>query len=258
MDPRALALISLSMAPACSLLVKSDDLVGGPSSPAGDAGDGALGPDGGSDAIGAPRCEGKTVCDDFEGAGTIPWRPVMTGNASVVVDAVKPRSGMRSLHASRAPAAGRAAAYYEYGVAGTLRFCELDVFATSTTGDSFSVFNFGFGSVDAPFTNYELSMQMGGGLAQFGAKGTAPPLYSDVHVQALAFGRWEHVRIELDLASSSPAILLSVDGMAQPRFPITPPKGTAPFVQLGMTYTSSTGSTHSCGLTPPCAYSVPL
>jgi hypothetical protein len=242
MNPRALVLLSLSMAPACSLLVKSDDLVGGPSSPAFEAGAGAPGQDGASDAVGAPRCQGKTVCDDFEGAGTITWRPVMTGNASVVVDGVKPRTGMRALHASRAPAAGRDAAYFEYRPAGTLRFCELDVFATSTTGDSFSVFNFSFGGVEAPFTTYVLSMQMGGSLAQFGGKGTAPPLYSDVHVQALGFGRWEHVRLEIDWASPSPAILLSVDGTPQPRFPITPPKGTEPFLQLGMAYQAAQGA----------------
>ena len=251
MTRRALLLLSLCLAPACSLVVKSDDLIGGAPAGAGEAGAGVPGLDGAVDGAmvdaglmdGARGCQGKTLCDDFEGAGTIPWKPAMTGNASVIVDAVKPRGGARSMHASRAPAAGRDAAYYGYSLAGTLRFCELDVFATSTTGDSFSAFNLGFGSVEAPFTSYSISLQMGGSLAQFGAMtGSSPPLYSDVHVASLAFGAWKHVRIEFDWASSSPAVLLSVDGAAEPRFPISPPKGTQPFVEIGMTYEAAQGA----------------
>ena len=246
---RVLIVLALAPLPACSLLVKSDDLVGGTTLPAGnDAGGEAgmkVGTEAGADANGAldggALCQGNTLCDDFEGAGTITWRPTMTGNASVVVDGVKPRSGMRSLHASRAAAAGREAAYYEYSPAGTLRFCELDVIATATTSDSVSVFNFGFGSVDAPFTGYSLSMQIGGGLAQFGPMGSSPALYTDVHVASLVFGRWLHVRLDFDWTPSASALVLTVDGVLQPRFPITPPKGTKPFVQMGGTYTSAVG-----------------
>ncbi len=241
---RALALLSLSVASlsACTLLVKSDDLVGGASPSGGDAGSTGVPDAAGGRTDGGPGCEGKALCDDFEGAGTIPWRPTTTGNAAIVVDAVKPRSGAKALHASRAPAAGREAAYYAYSPAGTLRFCELDVFATSSTGDSFSVFDLRFGSVETPFTSYSLSMQMGGGLAQFGARAGSPSLYTDVHVASLAFGAWKHVRIEFDWASSSPAIVLSVDGAAEPRFPISPPKSTNPAVLIGMTYAGAQGT----------------
>jgi hypothetical protein len=225
---RALLLLTLSLSPACSFLVDSDDLIDGPSSAGGEAG--VAIPDGG------PRCADASVCDDFEGAGTITWRATTTGNASVVVDAVKPRGGARGLHASRAPAAGQAAAYLEFTPAGTLRFCELDVLATSMSGQYLSVFNFGFDSVDAPFTSYSLSMQIGGSVAQFGARGASPALYTDVYVPALALGRWVHVRIDFDWTSSASALVLSVDGALQPRFPITPPKGSKPFVQIGMTY----------------------
>lgn len=238
--------VSLSALSACSILVKSDDLIDGPPAAAGEAGAGM--PDANGGAVeggtvdGGQGCGGKTLCDDFEGAGTFAWTPTMTGNASVLVDTVKPRGGARGLHALRAPAAGREAAYYAYDPPGTLRFCELDVFATSTTGDSFSVFNLTFGSVEAPFTSYSLSMQMGGSLAQFGGKSGSPSLYSDVYVPSLRFGAWKHVRIELDWASASPAILLSVDGAAEPRFPISPPKRTNPIVQIGMTYEAAQGA----------------
>lgn len=246
MSRRALVQLSLAVLPlpACSLLVESDDLVDGPSASASEGGAGVPAAEGGANMVdGGQGCGGKTLCDDFEGAGTIPWTPTMTGNASILVDAVKPRGGAKALHASRAAAAGREAAFYAYNPAGTLRSCELDLFATSTTGDSFSVFNLTFGNVEAPFVSYSLSMQMGGSLAQFGGKsGGAPALYSDVHVQALAFGAWKHVRIDFDWASSSPAILLSVDGAAEPRFPISPPKGTNPMVQIGMTYEAAQGA----------------
>src|SRR5690348_6683060 len=118
---RACLALAVALLPACSLLVKSDDLVGGTAPAAADGGkpgDGVdagteAGADGSSSTDGASGCPAGAVCDDFEGAGTIAWRPMMTGNATIGVDAVKPKSGMRSLHASRPIAAGRELAYYE-------------------------------------------------------------------------------------------------------------------------------------------------
>ena len=199
------------------------------------------GADGSSSTDGASGCPAGAVCDDFEGAGTIAWRPMMTGNATIGVDAVKPKSGMRSLHASRPTAAGRELAYYELTPSGTLRSCDLDVFATGSTNGSLSVFNFGYGSVEPPFTNYSLSMQIGGGLAEYGPMGSSPALYHDVHIAALAFGRWLHVRLDFDWTPSAAGLTVTVDGAAQPKFSITPPKGTMPYVQLGVTYQSAVG-----------------
>jgi hypothetical protein len=72
--------------------------------------------------------------------------------------------------------------------------------------------------------------------------GASPALYTDVHVAALALGRWVHVRIDFDWTASASAVVLSVDGALQPRFPITPPKGSKPFVQIGMTYDGTQGT----------------
>lgn len=240
----ALLVLPLSAVPACSLFVKSDDLLGG--SGATDAGaaasvDGAALADGG---VSPGACTGKTVCDDFEGAGNIPWSAQLgaqDGNATIVVDGVNPHGGTKSLHAVRPQASGRGSAVWGFHLPSSLRFCEFDVYATASSTDNTVAAKLAFEQPTTPYDGYFLNFEMGGGVEQFGSRSGSTPYDTSQFVRELAYGKWLHVRFEVDRSSASPHVALNVDGKAIPDFPITPPASALGFLQFGIAYQAVAG-----------------
>lgn len=236
MSVRTLALATLALLPACTLLVKSDDLLGG-DAPAGS--DGGAKSDGGDGGLSGP-C-GVTFCDDFEGAGNIPWRTLTTGNATVTVDSARPHDGKHSMHANRPTAAGRDSAYQVFSSPTTLRSCEFDAYATSTTTTYASVFNLVFDKVSPPYTSYSIGLQAGGSISEYGERGAADASYNAKYLGAFAFDTWTHVRLEFDWDPSAPVVRYSVAG-TNSTFAISPPPVSATEVSMGLTFQSGTGT----------------
>jgi hypothetical protein len=240
---RFFAVSALLLLPACSLLVKSDDLVGGQPPASADAGPGtdASSPDGGSSDGGSSGPCKATFCDDFEDAGNIPWRTVTTGNGTAVVDGVKPHDGHSALHASRPTASGRDVASFAFTSTAVMASCEFDAYVTSPVNDYVSVFNLQFGHADPPLTSYSVSLQAGGSISQFGERTSGGPLNTSDHIDAFAFGRWTHVLLQFDWNAPSPAIRYTVD-QTSASFAITPPATGPASLSFGIAFQSVTNS----------------
>lgn len=248
---RLLLPLALGATPACSLLVQSDDLLGG-----GNVGDGGSAPDGGTavtDAGGSSDGDPGSgaacaagFCDDFEGASKVVWRTDKSAGATIAVDTMKPKTGQRSLHASRPLGSGRDQASFVADLPGNPGSCELDVFA-ATTGAStaLSFFLFGYGKLPSAYQSWQVSLGVGGGAAEYLAPaGGGAPTYHDAPIPALAAqGRWVHVRIDF-IPGAKGSIDVSVDGTkVLTGFSIAPPPDvSAPFIEVGGVYQSNVGA----------------
>jgi hypothetical protein len=79
-------------------------------------------------------CTGALLCDDFEGAMNPLWSVhASPGSSLALVDSVRPRTGVRSLHAARTGDGGQG--YFRATLSTSFVVCDADVWAENLGGE---------------------------------------------------------------------------------------------------------------------------
>ncbi len=265
MRPWTALIVAICSSTACSLVVSTNGLSGGPvdGSTEGDAGsnasnDGSVAADakrigeGGStffppDAAASPCSTPHLFCDDFDtgdpAALATRWSSVLQMAGPLSLDTNLVASPPRALHLAAQPGTGKRASELRKIVATTTSVVhvELDMFSSGPGAGTWAEIDpveVTMNPAPAGFDYHSVSLGTypdGINFEYYKSSGgtTAPGVTSKI---TLPFGKWVHLAVTIDYAASPHTAVLAVDGVTAAQLTIegTPPSSVE--VALGATY----------------------